>query len=96
MFMQLNAGQPLTHSKKEPFGFLDRMALLARWLPDIERFARHALVESRRTVFSADDLLDAAVLALCAARFADQLITLPADPPLDATGLPMQITTLQR
>ena len=94
LFVQLNDGLPLAHSKRIPEGYEERLAVLGRWLPGMRDFATRTLASTPRSAFTADDLLDAAVLALCAARFRDRLISLPETPPHDALGLPMQIISL--
>lgn len=82
-------GSPLEHSKKTPEGQKTRMDLLrengfgriTNWIDILD--TEHA---------TADDLLDACALALCAQRMLEgKGECLPDDPPLDAKGLRMEI-----
>jgi len=83
------AGAPMAHPKRTAEGRVERLAVLQalgydRSLLDPHPFARKQV--------SPDDLLDAAVLALSAARIArGEALRLPAEPEQDGRGLTMEI-----
>ncbi len=87
---RLLAGVPLAHYKKTAGGRAERLAALAavsprlhRALPGFERaLSGHA---------APDDVVDAAVLAVVAARPVGELAVLPSEPQWDIAGLPMQM-----
>jgi predicted RNase H-like nuclease len=83
------AGAPMRHSKKSGVGFLERVDVLRRHLADVEAFVYATRAAYKPAAVADDDILDALVLAV-AAR-CESLRTLPADPPTDAHGLPMEI-----
>lgn len=84
------AGRPLTHSKKTPAGQAERQRVLEAVFG---LAVRQALAERRPGQCAADDVLDALALLWLAERLAvGQARTLPAQPPLDACGVPMAIT----
>lgn len=81
------AGAPLAHPKRATAGRDERMALLARAGLDTD-----ALETARPRGAAADDLWDAAVLALVAARVAKGCaLRIPDEPARDARGLWMEI-----
>ena len=86
-FLRLG-GRPIVESKRTPAGLAIRRALLeAAGVP-----VASLLTGLDRRRAAPDDLLDAAVLALTAARIADGTARcLRADPPCDARGLRMEI-----
>lgn len=83
----------LDHSKKTAPGVDERLTLLestdeyerGTW----RRLARELAAKGHST--GLDDLLDALALAVTASAPADELQTLPAHPPNDDEGLPMQM-----
>lgn len=84
-------GKPMDFPKRDSSGFEERRAALLRALPGIELPAR-GLAARFVAGAGADDLLDATVAAWSAARAAaGTALTLPADPPRDATGLRMEM-----
>ncbi|PSP86607.1 DUF429 domain-containing protein [Halobacteriales archaeon QS_1_68_17] len=94
------AGEPLATSKHDDGGVEERLAVLGRVdpsLPDlyertVESFVREPPRFARRLSKTAtDDIADAAVLALAARESGGDPSTLPADPPIDAAGHPMEI-----
>ena len=83
----------LGHSKKTAPGVDERLSLLES-IGEYERgtwrrLTRELADEGHSTGF--DDLLDALALAVTAGASSDELQTLPADPPEDDEGLPMQM-----
>ena len=93
-FASLNAGIPMTYSKKTSDGYGERFALIARFLG---RRLLGELVASfeatvTRSVCARDDILDAMVCAVVAHLEEDQRGCVPADAnEFDEVGLPMRI-----
>ena len=89
-FFRLNRDRPLEASKRGPEGRAEREALLRAWCGDaLDR----ALAQRRALACAPDDILDAFAALWSAERIArGAAISLPADPPRDACGLPMAIT----
>jgi predicted RNase H-like nuclease len=89
-FWAWNGRRPLSFAKRTPDGARARLALVEDWLgPGILARARGA---HRRGAVADDDILDAIAALWTAHRIAAGTAeTLPASPPRDATGLPMQI-----
>jgi predicted RNase H-like nuclease len=89
-FLALNGDQPLPASKHRIDGLYHRRALVAEtfgW-PAIES----AVAQLAGTRVKEDDLLDAFAVLWSAERVAaGASVSLPADPPRDARGLPMRI-----
>lgn len=82
-------GAPTSHKKKTAEGRAERMALLVRNGIPAPLLEPHSF---RKKDCAPDDVLDAAMCAVSARRIlADEAMSLPADPPLDARGLPMRI-----
>lgn len=95
-FWALAGQSPLDTSKQSPEGRERRQNLLADEHPEapaiyetaVERYTTPSYAP---TIRSADDILDSLVAAVTAQREQDRRSTLPADPPRDERGLPMQI-----
>lgn len=85
------AGRPMDRPKKDSQGFLQRLAVLQLYLPQAMQIVEQALARYPRRTLSRDDILDALVLAVSAALPAERLASLPAHPPRDSHGLPMEI-----
>ena len=85
------AGQPMAHSKKTPEGLRDRLAVLERHAAGSHDLVQTVADQHPKKDVAHDDLLDALVLAITASLPENQLRSLPASPPCDTTGLPMQI-----
>jgi len=86
-------GEPLTHSKHTATGVDERLSAIAdvrEYTAGDWRTLAGALGENAPSV-ALDDLLDALVLALTACATDSEIGRLPADPPADAQGLPMQM-----
>lgn len=90
-FASFNGGLPMQHYKGTMAGATERRRLLAGMLPALSRLLSEALANHPRRLLAADDILDAAVLALTATAGPDGLTRLPTAPPRDACGLPMQM-----
>ena len=81
---------PMRHSKRTPAGRTERMALVEAWLGT-------GVLERARGNISRGQLADDDILDACAALWTANRIlagiaeTLPASPPTDACGLPMQM-----
>jgi predicted RNase H-like nuclease len=87
-FAELNDGTPVAESKSSETGREIRLALLGEVRPESRRLYDEVVAETYRKDVARDDVLDALVLAAVADGPLDSL---PADPPLDAVGLPMEI-----
>lgn len=89
-FYGLNRGQPMQHTKRSRAGFDERLALLARHLPDVRTFLDQMLDCHPRSRLALDDVLDATACALTAAM-QSTWGSLPRQCERDRTGLPMAI-----
>jgi predicted RNase H-like nuclease len=94
-FWSLNNRQAMTSNKKQPRGREERLAVLARHLPQAPQIVDSAADTYRRRDVAWDDILDALVLALSAGHGAGRLRSLPTRVPFDSRGLPMQIVYAQ-
>ncbi len=90
-FWGLNGCRPMAANKKTAAGFDERLATLGAHWPDAEAAVGAALADFPRSRLARDDVVDALALALVAAQPARQLRTLPATPPSDSHGLPMEM-----
>jgi predicted RNase H-like nuclease len=90
-FWAMAGEQPMAYSKKSPQGFAERLAVLKKMYPQTGAIVEMALGRYRRKDLARDDILDAIVLAVSARCSAKSIKTVPADPPLDKKGLPMEI-----
>jgi predicted RNase H-like nuclease len=84
-------GHPMLHNKKTEAGYQERLDLLNRLYPASVKLIQQALANTRRSKVARDDIVDALILAVTAKLATSQLASLPANPDLDSTGLPMQI-----
>jgi predicted RNase H-like nuclease len=89
-FYGLQGGIPMASSKKTPAGLQARLNLLSQRWAGAEEAYQALLDRFSRNALARDDILDAMVLAITAAR-APRLRHLPEAPPLDEAGLPMEI-----
>ena len=94
-FCALNGGLPVMASKKSRQGFDERLRILERYYPD----ARSVFEAARKQTplkkhLQNDDILDA-LAGVVTASYHPNLLTLPADPPIDSEGLPMEIVYAQ-
>ena len=90
-FWALAGGQPMACSKKSPPGFAERYTILKKIFPHTGAMVDLALHRFRRKDLARDDILDAIALAVSARFSAKSSKTIPADPPKDKKGLPMEI-----
>jgi predicted RNase H-like nuclease len=84
-------GRPMVYAKKKPQGSVERWVILNRIYPQTEAVVELALSSFRRKDLARDDILDAIALAVSARCPAESIKTIPADPPRDKKGLPMEI-----
>lgn len=90
-YWALNGGKPMAHNKKTGEGRAERTAVLRRFFPAADAVFEAAVTSCRRKQVAPDDIIDAMVLAVIAKIGAGRYRTLPAHPPCDATGLPMEV-----
>ncbi len=93
-FHVLNGGRPMQHKKKSPCGFDTRLCLLKRRFPMALELVNHVLLKWWRKEVARDDILDALVAAVTALE-PGKLVGIPAHPPRDACGLPMEMVYRQ-
>ena len=92
LFWALNDRRPMGHNKGRPPGHAERMAVLRRFEPSAEGVYQTALGRWLRKEVARDDILDALAAAVTARLgYPHKLQTLPADPPTDEHGLPMEM-----
>ena len=89
-FWALNGRKPMSKSKKEDFGFEERLRVLTTWLLCAENVIAEVQSEKIRGVLR-DDIVDAMVAAVTALADPSTLRTVPENPPLDSLGLPMEM-----
>lgn len=85
------AGGPIASNKKSAEGQQARLTILEHFIPGARVLLAEALGRWRRSELAADDVLDALVAMVTAAAPIRDLATLPAQPPRDACGLPMEM-----
>lgn len=101
-FWGLAGGRAMVHNKRTAAGRAERRALLTRLAPELPRVIDALLARHCRRALALDDVIDAAVLALCARLIGDHpgdapslpgaaAVSLPATHPVDRVGLPMQL-----
>jgi predicted RNase H-like nuclease len=90
-FWAMAGGRPMVYAKKKPQGSVERWVILNRIYPQTEAVVELALSSFRRKDLARDDILDAIALAVSARCPAESFKTIPADPPRDKKGLPMEI-----
>ncbi len=89
-FWGLAGGYPMQHGKSTPAGFEERIAALENHYPGARSLVDKAIAEFPRKEVARDDVVDALVCAVVASMPVHWQ-TVPAEPELDSTGLPMQI-----
>lgn len=89
----LNGRRPMRHNKRTAPGRRERLALLQRHDPGLEPAMHTLLARQPRRHLAADDVIDAAALALTARRLCagEPLQRLPAQAPTDVQGLAMEM-----
>ncbi len=90
-FWAMAGGRAMAHNKKRADGRKQRLDLLRRMYRPSERLLEHALTCYPRRQLAADDVLDALVNAMAALSLQNNPATLPAKPPADRCGLPMEM-----
>ncbi len=92
-FWALNGQHRLSFSKKASArkGYRERMALLRHFEPLADMIAEDASGRYWRKYVGWDDIADALAAAVTGCHGYDSLQTLPANPPSDAKGLPMEM-----
>ena len=90
-FWALNNGQAMQHNKKHLAGRVERLNVLAYYLPKASEILEKGLHRFRRKDVAADDIVDAMVCAVTAKLGFDCLSMLPMEPVRDAQGLSMEI-----
>lgn len=92
LFQKLNGGNSILQKKATKKGLRHRLGLLKERSKYADDFFRDIKEDYRRNQVDEDDIVDSMVLALYANwSLEKELKTLPADPPVDSTGLPMAI-----
>jgi predicted RNase H-like nuclease len=90
-FRALNAGQAMRFSKKRPEGRKERLGVLEIHFPPCRALLDQACAAFLRREVACDDIVDALVCAVTAKVGFGHYRTLPAAPPRDGRGLPMEI-----
>jgi predicted RNase H-like nuclease len=86
------AGQlPMTHAKKTAAGIDERLRLIRRYAPDVDRLLHGVSSQHARKDVCADDVLDATVAFLTALAPEAAVRRLLGEPGVDELGLPMQM-----
>jgi len=85
------AGEPLAHRRTTAAGYAERMRTLAGFDADAPPAVQATAEATAGVDLAVADVLDAVVLAYTTRPGPGSLRTLPADPPLDPKGLPMEI-----
>lgn len=90
------AGDELSFSKKKAAGYAERMRALVGFDADAPPVVQTVADATAGADMAVDDVLDAVVLAYTARPGPGSLRTLPAEPPTDNKGLPMEIVYRSR
>ena len=94
-FWALNDENVMSNSKKDGWGFVERLRVVKRLIPgtDIDGVFEEVRREYSNSKVGGDDILDALALAVTAkiGCMNDSLKTLPEKPPTDCDGLPMEM-----
>ncbi len=86
------AGAPLQHNKKTPEGREERLCILEGTFRGIRQAFNNDCLVFKRAEVALDDVLDAYVLAWTALRMSTgRANRVPGDPPVDRSGLRMEI-----
>jgi predicted RNase H-like nuclease len=89
-FYHLNNNLSIFENKKTTEGQLKRITLIKNYLPGFEKELEKFLEITKRKDVAADDVIDAAVLAIAASNF-NRLRRVPKEPVYDKFNLPMNI-----
>jgi len=90
-FWALADKEPMAHYKKIPQGEAERFTVLNKYVGQSATVIKSALGRYSRKQLARDDIYDALVNAVTAARLDASLETLPPEPIKDTLGLPMQM-----
>jgi len=90
-FWALAGKEPMVHYKRSPQGEAERFAVLKKYFGPSSAVIRTALDRYTRKQLARDDIHDALVNAVTAARLDASMATLPPEPTRDLLGLPMQM-----
>jgi predicted RNase H-like nuclease len=90
-FWALANKETMVHYKKSPEGEAERFAVLKKYFEKSTAVIKSALDRYPRKQLAHDDILDALVNAVTAARLDASMETLPSEPIRDILGLPMQM-----
>ena len=90
-FWALTHKEPMVHYKKSSQGAAERFAVLKKYFGKSSAVINSALDRYPRRQLAQDDILDALVNAVTAARLDASMETLPAEPIRDMLGIPMQM-----
>lgn len=91
LFWALNDRQAMINRKSRLVGYYERLAVLQRVFEPARDIAEAAISRYRRDKVARDDILDALAAAVTGYLSQGQLRTIPADPPIDAHGLAMEM-----
>lgn len=93
-FWALAGRTAMKNNKRKRPGIDERLDLLRRFEPGVERLLEHVLGEEYRKDVSADDVLDAAVAFVTCRAPKSRLRRLSGTPNTDEKGLPMEMVYL--
>ncbi|MEM8561117.1 MAG: DUF429 domain-containing protein [Pseudomonadota bacterium] len=89
-FYGLNKLQPMQYNKRTQEGYQQRIALLAKFIPEVQRQLEETLETYPRRLVARDDMVDATVIML-AATMHQHCMRIPERPVLDTAGIAMEI-----
>jgi len=87
----LNGKRPMRYNKKQREGQQERLAVLGRYFPACRLLFEQVSRAVQRRHVAHDDIIDAMVCAVTANYGIDRFRTVPARPPVDGQGLPMEM-----
>ena len=90
-FWAFNNKQPVLSKKKEESGIQDRRKILQSHFSKSDEIYEYAMRGFPRNKVGIDDIIDATVVAITALRYRKGLISIPEQPQVDSTGLPMKM-----
>lgn len=95
-FWALNGKRPMSFPKKRTVGGIERIRVLREREPRTQEIVDEALRGFLRRTVARDDILDAlaAAVTACYGALSSKLRTVPAEPPFDSRGLPMEMVFL--
>jgi predicted RNase H-like nuclease len=91
LFWALNGQQAMSHNKKRPEGFEERLQVLRQHFPKCDELVIEALTDFPRSQVKKDDILDALAAAVTGMCGHDHLVTIPEEPEKDSEGLLMEM-----